>query len=162
MLLLCTARPDLKERRAGWGGHGNALTITLPPLTREETTQLLSHLLSQSAVPDELRETLLVRAAGNPLYAEEFVRMLVDRELLVQEADGWKLSESELPMPESVQGIIASRLDALAPEEKALVQAAAVVGSTFWLDALAVVTSTGLDEDRAHPPRPRAERAFPA
>jgi class 3 adenylate cyclase/tetratricopeptide (TPR) repeat protein len=146
LLLLCTARPDLKERRGGWGGHGNALTITLPPLTREETTELLSLLLSQSAVPDELRETLLVRAAGNPLYAEEFVRMLVDRELLIQEADGWKLSESELPMPESVQGIIASRLDALAPEEKALVQAAAVVGSTFWPEALAEVASTGVDE----------------
>jgi class 3 adenylate cyclase/tetratricopeptide (TPR) repeat protein len=146
LVLLCTARPDLKERRAGWGGHGDALTITLPPLTREETTQLLSLLLSQSAVPDELRETLLVRAEGNPLYAEEFVRMLVDRELLVHGADGWKLSESELPMPESVQGIIASRLDALAPEEKTQVQAAAVVGRTFWPDALAEVISTGLDE----------------
>jgi class 3 adenylate cyclase/tetratricopeptide (TPR) repeat protein len=146
LLLLCTARPDLKERRGSWGGHGNALTITLPPLTSEETAELLSRLLSESAVPGELRETLLVRAAGNPLYAEEFVRMLVERELLVQGADGWKLSESELPMPESVQGIIASRLDALAPEEKALVHAAAVVGSTFWPDALAAVASTSLDE----------------
>src|SRR5438067_7826181 len=91
--------------RSGWGGHGNSLTITLPPLTGKETTELLSSLLPQSAVPDELRETLLVRAEGNPLYAEEFVRMLLERELLVPEADGWTLRVNELPMPESVQGI---------------------------------------------------------
>jgi class 3 adenylate cyclase/tetratricopeptide (TPR) repeat protein len=139
MLLVCTARPDLLERRAGWGGHGNALTITLPPLTGEETAQLLSLLLHRSDVPEGLRETLLARAEGNPLYAEEFVRMLVDRGLLVLEPDGWKLRASEVPMPESVQGIIASRLDALAPEEKALVQAAAVVGRTFLPDAVAAV-----------------------
>jgi predicted ATPase/class 3 adenylate cyclase len=141
LLLLCTARPDLHERRDGWGGHGNALTITLAPLTGEETAQLLSFLLHRSEVPAALRETLLSRAEGNPLYAEEFVRMLVDRGLLVLEADGWKLHASELPMPESVQGIIASRLDALAAEEKSLVQAAAVVGRTFSPAALAAVRS---------------------
>jgi class 3 adenylate cyclase/tetratricopeptide (TPR) repeat protein len=141
VLLVCTARPDLLERRPGWGGHGNALTITLPPLTSEETATLLSLLLSRSEVPDGLREALLTRAAGNPLYAEEFVRMLVERNLLVLEDDGWKLRASEVPMPESVQGIIASRLDALAPAEKALVQTAAVVGRTFLPDALAAVAS---------------------
>jgi len=146
LLLLCTARPDLQERRDGWGAHGNALTITLSPLTGEETAQLLSLLLRGSEVPDGLRETLLSRAEGNPLYAEEFVRMLVDRGLLVLEAGGWKLHASELPMPESVQGIIASRLDALAAEEKALVQAAAVVGRTFWTDALAAVADLGREE----------------
>ena len=139
LLLVCTARPDLLERRSGWGGHGNALTITLPPLTGEETAELLSLLLHRSVVPESLRETLVARAAGNPLYAEEFVRMLVDRGLLALEADGWKLRASDVPMPESVQGIIASRLDALGPEEKGLVQAAAVVGRTFWPDALAAV-----------------------
>ncbi len=141
LLLLCTARPELQERRGGWGGHGNALTITLPPLTGEETAQLLTLLLHRSDVPDGLRETLLARAEGNPLYAEEFVRMLVDRGLLVLEDDGWKLRASELPMPESVQGIIASRLDALAADEKALVQAAAVVGRTFWPDGVAAVAA---------------------
>jgi class 3 adenylate cyclase/tetratricopeptide (TPR) repeat protein len=146
MLLVCTARPDLLERRAGWGGHGNSLTITLPPLTGEETAELLTLLLHQSDVPEGLRESLLARAAGNPLYAEEFVRMLVDRGLLVLEPDGWRLRASEVPMPESVQGIIASRLDALAPDEKALVQAAAVLGRTFLPDALAAVGAVERDE----------------
>jgi tetratricopeptide (TPR) repeat protein len=69
---------------------------------------------------------LLVRAGGNPLYAEQYVRMLAERE----EAE-------ELPLPETVQGIIAARLDALSPEEKNLLQNAAVIGKVFWLGAVA-------------------------
>jgi class 3 adenylate cyclase/tetratricopeptide (TPR) repeat protein len=148
LILLCTARPDLQERRDGWGSHGDALTITLQPLTGEETGQLLSLLLQRSEVPAELRETLLARADGNPLYAEEFVRMLVDRGLLVQADGGWDFRAEELPLPESVQGIIASRLDALAPEEKELVQSASVVGRTFLPDALAAVA--GAPDDAVH------------
>src|SRR5262249_28725124 len=108
LVLLCTARPELKEPRPSWGGYANALTMTLPPLTRDETTELVSLLLSESRVPDELGETLLARADGNPLYAEEFVRMVVERGLLVRDGAGWELRESDLPLPESVQGIIAS------------------------------------------------------
>src|SRR5262249_28074903 len=137
VLLLCTARPELLELRADWGSHGNALTITLPPLTGDETGQLLSLLLDRADVPAGLRETLLARADRNPLYAEEFVRMLVERGLLVQENGGWTLHETELPLPDSVQGIIAARLDALAGEEKALVHAASVVGRTFVPSAVA-------------------------
>jgi tetratricopeptide (TPR) repeat protein len=141
ILLLCTARPDLLDRRPEWGSHGNTLTITLPPLTGEETGRLLSLLLDRADVPAGLRETLLVRAEGNPLYAEEFVRMLVERGLLVQQDGGWTIRTDELPVPESVQGIIASRLDALEPDQKALVQAASVIGRTFLADAVAAVAS---------------------
>ena len=141
LVLLCTARPELKERRPSWGGYANALTMTLPPLTRDETTELVSLLLSGPHVPDQLRETLLAHADGNPLYAEEFVRMVVERGLVVRGGTGWELRDTELPLPESVHGIIASRLDALAPEEKALVQTAAVVGQTFWPSALAEVAA---------------------
>jgi len=140
LLLLCTARPELSEQRPSWGGHGNSLTITLPPLGAEETVALISSLLPQPAVPDELREALLARADGNPLYAEEFVRMLVDRELL-EPGNHWGSREAELPMPQSVHGIIAARLDALSGEEKRLLQAAAVVGRAFWPDAVAAVAS---------------------
>jgi class 3 adenylate cyclase/tetratricopeptide (TPR) repeat protein len=146
VLLLCTARPDLLDRRSEWGSHGNALTITLPPLTGDETGQLLSDLLDRADVPGGLRETLLARAEGNPLYAEEFVRMLMERRLLVHEEGRWTLRADDLPVPESVQGIIAARLDALEPDEKALVQAASVIGRTFLADAVAAVASTERDE----------------
>ena len=146
VLLLCTARPDLLDRRDDWGSHGNALTITLPPLSSDETGELLSLLLDRAGVPAGLRETLLARAEGNPLYAEEFVRMLVERRLLVQEDGGWTLRPDDLPVPESVQGIIASRLDALDADEKAIVQAASVIGRTFFPDALAAVAARTRDD----------------
>jgi tetratricopeptide (TPR) repeat protein len=82
---------------------------------------------------------LMARAGGNPLYAEQFVRMLVERATV-----------DDLPLPESVQGIIAARLDALKPGEKALLQDAAVVGKIFWLGALAGEDGRHELEERLH------------
>ena len=77
---------------------------------------------------------MLERAGGNPLYAEEFVRLLADRGL---EREGEALAESELP--ESLQALIAARLDTLSPERKSLLQDAAVLGKVFWVGALAEI-----------------------
>jgi predicted ATPase/class 3 adenylate cyclase len=127
MLVLCTARLELLERRPAWGGGKlNAATIALAPLSDDETAMLISALSERPLLPAETQSALLARAGGNPLYAEQFVRMLEERD-----------SVEDLPLPESVQGIIAARLDALQPEEKALLQDAAVVGKVFWLGALA-------------------------
>jgi predicted ATPase len=80
-------------------------------------------------------------AAGNPLNAEEFIRMLKDRELLVQRGRTWELAVgAEIPFPESVQGLIAARLDTLSPERKALLQDAAVLGKVFWAGAVAAMS----------------------
>ena len=123
LLILCTARPELLDRRPGWGGgKRNATTISLAPLSQDDTAALVSSLLD-GRLHAERRNELLARAGGNPLYAEEFVRMLTQ-------------AEEELPLPESVQGIIAARLDTLPPDEKTLVQAAAIVGKVFWTGAL--------------------------
>ncbi|MDQ2982245.1 MAG: hypothetical protein M3R26_07990, partial [Actinomycetota bacterium] len=127
MLILCTARLELLERRAAWGGGKvNAATVALAPLSDDETATLISALSERPLLPAETQSALMARAGGNPLYAEQFVRMLEERETL-----------EDLPLPESVQGIIAARLDALQPEEKTLLQDAAVVGKVFWLGALA-------------------------
>jgi class 3 adenylate cyclase/tetratricopeptide (TPR) repeat protein len=152
LVLLCTARPDLHERRRGWGARPNAASIALAPLSREETAQLVGLLLKQPVLPVELQTTLLERAEGNPLYAEEFVRMLVDRGFLRREGEVWHLRDGDLPLPESVQGIIAARLDALAPQEKSLLQDAAVVGRIFWAGALAAMSEEERDaiEQRLH------------
>jgi class 3 adenylate cyclase/tetratricopeptide (TPR) repeat protein len=123
LLVLCTARPELLERRPSWGGgKRNALTISLSPLSDSETTDLLRSLGSS------VQERLLAHAGGNPLYAEEFARMLAQGA-----ADG------EIPLPDSVQGIIAARLDTLPPDEKAVLHGAAVVGKVFWVGALTAV-----------------------
>ena len=131
VLVLCTARQELLERRPNWaGGKLNAATISLGPLSDEDTSRLLAALLGRTLLAAEVQAKLLERAGGNPLYAEQFARMLEERD-----------PDAELPMPEGVQGIIAARLDVLPSAEKALIQDASVVGKVFWLGALAAVGS---------------------
>ncbi|HUH15429.1 MAG TPA: AAA family ATPase [Gaiellaceae bacterium] len=126
VLVVASARPELLARRPAWsGGKANATTISLAPLSDEETARLVHALLDRSVLPADVQSALLERAGGNPLYAEEFVRMVAER------------GGSELP--ESVQGIIAARLDALDADDKALLQHAAVVGKVFWSGALAAI-----------------------
>ena len=152
IVLLCTARPELRDRRRTWGARANAATVLLSPLTRDETGALLGFLLRQRLVPAELQAALTARSAGNPLYAEEFVRMLVERGLLYRNGGGWQLRDSELPVPESVQAIIAGRLDGLPPDEKAVLRDAAVVGRSFWPPAVAAVSGLELSvvDDALH------------
>jgi hypothetical protein len=143
LLVVATARPELLDRRRDWGGGKlNAHTISLAPLPADDTAELLSTLLGRVPLPPDMLRTLMTRAAGNPLYAGEYARMLVDRGFVRRNGVGWKFDPSvELPLPDSVQGIIAARLDALRREEKALLQDAAVLGQTFWVGALAAVGS---------------------
>ena len=80
LLVVATARPELLSRRSGWGGgKANALTLSLAPLSGDETAELVHALLDRAAIPADLQATLLERAGGNPLYAEEFVRLLDER-----------------------------------------------------------------------------------
>jgi class 3 adenylate cyclase/tetratricopeptide (TPR) repeat protein len=131
LLVVCTARPELLERRPDWGGgKRNALTISLSPLSDKDSTRLLEELVGKAD------PAILARAGGNPLYAEEYARMLAQRQ-----------NGDELPLPDSVQGIIAARLDTLPIEEKALAQDAAVLGKVFWIGELAHVA--GLDRGAA-------------
>ena len=135
LLVVCTARPELLERRPGWGGGKlNASTLSLSPLSDTETGRLLSALLDQPVVEASVQQTLLTHAGGNPLYAEQFAQILEETR-----------ASGELAIPESVQGIIAARLDLLPQDEKELLQNAAVLGRVFWLGAL------GASAEQMHP-----------
>ena len=130
LLIVCTARPELLDRRPGWGGgKRNATSVALSPLSDDDVGRLIAALLERSVLPAETKSELLRRADGNPLYAEEYVRAL---------REGRRPDET---LPENVQGIIAARLDTLAPEDKSLLQDAAVVGKVFWLGAVTTVGS---------------------
>jgi len=144
LLVVATARPELLVRRPGWGGgKPNTATVSLSPLSEEDTARLVADLLDQAVLPVELQTALLVRAGGNPLYAEEYVRMLVDRGFLHRAGGTWRLERADqLPLPETVQGIIAARLDVLSPEEKALLADAAVLGKVAWLGGLAALSAS--------------------
>ena len=137
LLVVATARPELLERRPGWGGGKlNATTIALSPLSDEQTALLLGQLLGKPLLEAAAQHTLLERAGGNPLYAEQFVELYVELE-----------STDELGLPETLQGIIAARLDGLPEQEKSLLQDAAVVGKVFWASSIgraAEIASTEL------------------
>jgi predicted ATPase/class 3 adenylate cyclase len=141
LLIVCTTRPELLERRAGWsGGKTNTQTLLLSPLSDEDTARLVGELLDQALLPADTQRALLVRAQGNPLYAQEYVRMLRDRGMLAQEGGGWRLIGEPEELPESVQAIIAARLDTLSEAERRLIQDAAVVGKTAWLGAVCAIS----------------------
>ena len=126
LLLLCTARPELLSRRPSWGGGKlNATTVALAPLSETDTASLIARVLERSVLPADTQRALLARAEGNPLYAEQFALLYAERG-----------SAEELPLPENLQAIVAARLDALPPAEKALLQDASVFGKVFWTGCL--------------------------
>ena len=137
LVLLCTARPELDERHPGFGANArNAQSINLAPLSEGETASLIAALLERAVLPAETQRELLERAGGNPLYAEEFVRLLTDR------GEPAPLEE----VPDSVQALIAARLDTLSPDRKSLLQDAAVLGKVFWAGSLAEIGKRDLAE----------------
>jgi class 3 adenylate cyclase len=138
LLLVCTARPELYEHRRGWGGgKHNSQTISLAPLSDEDSARLVDALVSRGALSQSLQGALLERAGGNPLYAEEFVRMLRDRGLLQSHpSDRAPEGAVDIPLPDSIHALIAARLDTLSLEHKALLHDASVLGKVFWVGAL--------------------------
>jgi tetratricopeptide (TPR) repeat protein len=125
LFVLGTARPELLDRRPGWGGGKlNATTLALTPLADSEAAQIISDVLQQALLPADIQQALLERAGGNPLYAEQFARLFAER-------------GSTDDLPETIQGIIAARLDGLTADEKRLIQDAAVLGKVFWAGAAA-------------------------
>ncbi len=148
LLVVGTARPELFERRPGYtAGLRNANIINLSPLSQEETARLVSALLQTTVIPSELQRPILDRAGGNPLFAEEFVRLLTDRDLLVKKGLSWELKDgAEMPFPDSVQALIAARLDTLESGPKSMLADAAVVGEIFWAGSVAAMSDHNLSE----------------
>ena len=143
LLVVCAARPELFERDPSWGGgRRNATTIGLSPLSEQETAMLLGALLEGKVLPAETQAALIERCGGNPLYAEEFVRMLRDR---ASSLGHTSVVDVQAPMPQSVELLIGARIDTLPPTERDVLRDAAVVGKVFWSGSLEAVS--GLPED---------------
>jgi class 3 adenylate cyclase/tetratricopeptide (TPR) repeat protein len=137
LLMLMTARPELIERAPAWtAGVANASQLRLEPLSPEEAESLLAQLTGP--LPQVLRALVLDRAEGNPFFLEEALASLIDRGVLVRGPDGWGLREpvADVPLPDSVQAVIAARIDLLPSAEKEALQAAALVGRAFWEGAV--------------------------
>jgi class 3 adenylate cyclase/tetratricopeptide (TPR) repeat protein len=140
LMLVTTARPEFLEHRSTFGQGLRKTALHLTPLSDDQTTELVAALLQTLAVPDDMRGALVQRSGGNPLFAEEYTRLLQDQGLIERVNDTVRLrAGAELPLPDSVHALIASRLDLLPAERKALLADAAVVGTTFWAGAVAAI-----------------------
>ncbi|HEV8249770.1 MAG TPA: AAA family ATPase [Gaiellaceae bacterium] len=130
LLIVCLARPELLDVHEDWGGgRMRSMSIELEPLDPDESEQLTDTLIADTGLPSDVRDEILRVAEGNPLFVEETVRMLA------QGGDGHRR------IPETLQALIAARIDSLPPVAKTILQRAAVIGRTFWLGALAHVSS---------------------
>ena len=138
LLVVATARPELADRSPGWGRDPRDRTavVGLDPLSDADTARLIAAVLGRAVDQDDAHATLLGRIGGNPLYAEQVCRMLDDRGLLEGDGATVRLTAADTVLPDSIQTLIAARLDTLPPEGRALLQDAAVVGTVFWSGAL--------------------------
>lgn len=142
ILFVCTARPQLADRVPGWGGgRRNFSSIMLDPLTEDQSSRLIALLLHIEAMPERVRRTILSRAEGNPFFIEEILRRLIDEGAIVRSGDRWSADEkiSEVHIPDTVQAVLAARIDLLSGAEKLALQCAAVVGRVFWSGAVAAL-----------------------
>ncbi|MDQ3067893.1 MAG: AAA family ATPase, partial [Actinomycetota bacterium] len=126
LMIICLARPELLDIRPGWGGGRlRAGATELEPLAPEESEELLDALLADRELSTSERETLLEKTEGNPLFVEETTRMLLEG------------GPSSKRIPDTLQAMIAARIDRLPRSEKQLLQRAAVIGRIFWEGAVA-------------------------
>ena len=131
LLLLGTARPELVHSRPTWGGD----TFQLDALSPSDAGRMIDELIP-AVLPAPVRRVILERAEGNPLFVEELVRTLIDQGVLERQNGGWVARDlpENFVIPDTVHAVLAARIDLLEPPEKAALQAAAVIGRTFWAD----------------------------
>ena len=148
ILLICIARPELFDTRPGWGaGKRNATSILLERLSDAECRELISNLLGRAPLPPAAESRIASAVEGNPLFAEELVAMLVDDALLRRAPDSWVAASdlAELPVPSTINALLAARLEGLPSVERAILTAAAVEGAVFHRSAVSELACPVLD-----------------
>ncbi|MDP9302249.1 MAG: AAA family ATPase [Actinomycetota bacterium] len=137
VLVLCMARPELRETRPEWDRAGTVITLSpLDPVTSED---LIQNLIGSARLPSRIRDRIVEAAEGNPLFVEEMLRKLIDDGVLRRDDGAWVATAdlSRLSAPGTIQALITARLDRLQDEERAVIQRAAVVGQVFYWGAVA-------------------------
>jgi class 3 adenylate cyclase len=139
LFMLGLARPELAAAAPGWSrGPGDPLEIVLEPLVETDAVGLVAGLVPERWLPDAVVDRIVARAEGNPLFLEEIVRGLVDRGAIGRGEAGSTAAELvALPIPDTVQAMLAARIDLLDPRDKRSLQAASVAGTSLWPGLLA-------------------------
>jgi class 3 adenylate cyclase/predicted ATPase len=147
IFVMTLGRPELEERHPAYGAaRRNFTSIFLEPLAPEAIDALLEGLVP--GLPAPVRERVRERSEGIPLYAVETVRMLLDRGLVERDGDGYRPTRAieALEVPETLQALIAARLDGLAADERRLVADASILGKTFTVEGLLALTASERDD----------------
>jgi len=143
LLVICPTRPELLDSRPSWGaGRMESARIQLEPLTESESRSMLSAMLTVDDLPPSLRQQVLDRAEGNPLFVEEVVRLLIEDGSVEQRDGRWHARDgiANVRVPDGVEALIRARLDTLPSQERVVLQAAAVVGRVFQRSAVAAIS----------------------
>ena len=141
VLVVCAARPELLETRPTWGAaKQNATALTLSPLDGDEADKLVTELLGRQGAPEPVRRRVLASAEGNPFFVEEMLHMLIERGALERRDDVWEATDvlTDTPLPDSVHGVIAARLDLLDADSRDAIRRCSVIGRVFWPEAAGV------------------------
>jgi serine/threonine protein kinase/tetratricopeptide (TPR) repeat protein len=144
IMVVFSARPSLFERLPQWeSGQSRLLRIHLRPLSRRDSRRLVREILQKlEDLPESVQEWLVERAEGSPLFMEELVRRLVELRVIVKEEPVWKVFPERIPatgLPSTLTGMLQSRIDSLGPDERVILQRAAVYGRMFWKEAVAAL-----------------------
>jgi class 3 adenylate cyclase len=153
LFVMLLARPDLLQRWPALATNRRATVLHLATLDTREMAELLDGLVS--GLPEEVRDGLVERAQGVPLYAIETIRSLIDRDLVVPRGGVYVLPDpsrvdlASIGAPASLQALVAARLDGLAPDQRRVVTDASVLGMTFTRDAITALSGDLPDLDAA-------------
>jgi class 3 adenylate cyclase/tetratricopeptide (TPR) repeat protein len=148
MLLICTARPEFFEIRPQWDSLEHSAALLLGPLGEDEAALVAKNSLGDAGLDEEIQARIVAAAEGNPLFVEQMLSMLIDDGLLTPEDGQWMSSSdlAEITVPPTIQALLASRLDLLGPDERAVIEAASVAGLVFPEDALRELVSAEIAE----------------
>ena len=138
LLLVCPSRHDLLERNPDWSSGPGSSRIVLQRLTGDETAEVAERLLGTAGLDERVRARIVEAAEGNPLFVEQLLSMLIDEGLIRFEGGCWTPAADigDIAVPPTIQALLAARLDYLEPDERAVIEPAAVVGQVFVADAV--------------------------
>jgi class 3 adenylate cyclase/tetratricopeptide (TPR) repeat protein len=142
VLLVCPTRPELLEETRDWSTGERATRVVLDPLGTDDSKSLIEGLLGEGTLDAAVLDHVVTASEGNPLFAEQLLRMLVDEQVVELDDGTWRFTQerSEIHVPPTIQALLASRLDTLQPSERSVIEPASVVGYVFPEDAVVALT----------------------
>jgi len=145
VMLLCTARQDILEKRSEWGEASGSSRVVLTRLSDADAARVIENLLGQAGLSERVRAKVVAAAEGNPLFVEQLVSMLIDSGMLRFANGRWEPTGdlSAISIPPTIHALLAARLDQLSDNERAVIEPASVIGLTFAQAALVAL----VDED---------------